>query len=90
MGYARQSEINFFSASLSSRFEAPEREPGIEAHAEAQNWSWGELNQVSDFLQGIVRPRRPFRRVNQKQLPAVDAMKPDVFGVGRSLIGARL
>ena len=60
------------------------------SHAETQVWSCGELNQVSDFLQDIVRPRRLFRRVNHKQLPAVDAMKPDVFGIGPSLIGARL
>jgi hypothetical protein len=35
-------------------------------HAEAQDWSWRELNPTSDFLQWIVVRAIAFRRPNPK------------------------
>jgi hypothetical protein len=35
-------------------FEAREREPTVEANAEAQDYSWGKLNLTSDYPQDLV------------------------------------
>ena len=43
-----------YSRAFSLAFAAPGREPVGRGHAEAQDCSWGKLNLISDFLQGIV------------------------------------
>ena len=39
-------------------FEAREREPTVEVHAEAQDCSWGKLNSISDYPQELVGSSR--------------------------------
>jgi hypothetical protein len=55
--------------------------PGL-AHAERQDWSWGERSFVSDFLQEIVAPRR--------SLSAASIQKQRALGIASSRPAAAL
>jgi hypothetical protein len=67
MAYAENGAQKFFVALLAWRSRRPTGIPGP-WHAEAQNYLWGNLTPVSDFMQSIVVRAFPFGRLTDSPL----------------------